>query len=110
MFKLFFSCLAIVLSNDIYAQTENSNSLNNASVVISTKKLPSDVQKIIKKAQHCYYLSGEFNGDGSERDKDINKLLMRNKCVDISKKLHTLKIKYKRQRDVLISLEAVKLE
>ena len=57
--------------------------------------VPSAVQNFLKRAELCEHFGGEFNGDRSERDREVNRELERYKCDQIPSELRTLKAKYK---------------
>jgi len=68
--------------------------------------IPEDAARAIKQAEVCHYLAGELGGDNSNRDKEVNDALKRNRCTSTNGKLERLKIKYKNWAQVLVRIEA----
>jgi hypothetical protein len=68
--------------------------------------VPARVVRAIKRAEVCHYLAGGLGGDNSNRDKEVNEALKRNKCAGANAELRRLKIKYKNQAQVLARIKA----
>jgi hypothetical protein len=67
----------------------------------------SEVKSLIERAESCIHFSGEFNGDHSDRDKEVIAEMDKLKCADIDKELLTAKEKYKNNPEILKSLVEV---
>lgn len=61
----------------------------------------SEVKSLIARAETCIHFSGEFNGDQSDRDKEVVAEMDKLKCADIDKELLTAKEKYKNNPEIL---------
>jgi hypothetical protein len=52
---------------------------------------PNAASQTIERGESCLHLSGEFGGDGSERDKELTQEMTRLKCGTVVKSLKRLK-------------------
>lgn len=71
-------------NNDVWANYETVK-----------RSLPKDAALTLERAVDCDHFSGEINGDGSARDKEVNQTMNRLHCETVSKKVATIKLKYK---------------
>ena len=53
----------------------------------------------------CSYFAGEINGDGGERDKEVNAQLRKLRCDRVEKDLAAIRVKYQKDPGVLAVLE-----
>jgi|APLak6261664640_1056046.scaffolds.fasta_scaffold42084_2 hypothetical protein len=83
----------IMLSFLASACTQNTSEVNQ-----------SEVKSLITRAETCIHFSGEFNGDHSDRDKEVIAEMDKLKCADIDKELLAAKEKYKNNPELLKSL------
>ena len=67
--------------------------------------LPDTVRKLIERAELCEHFAGEFNGDRSRRDREINAILTKNKCDRIPSEIQSLKAKHKGDAEIVRSLQ-----
>jgi hypothetical protein len=70
----------------------------------------SEVKSLIKRAETCIHFSGEFNGDHSDRDKEVIAEMDKLKCADIDKELLTAKEKYKSSPELLENINQVAVQ
>lgn len=75
---------AILNNNDVWANYETVK-----------RPLPKDAARTLERAVDCRHFSGEINGDGSARDKEVNQTMNRLHCETVSKKVAAIKLKYK---------------
>lgn len=68
-------------------------------------ELPNDARKVAERSVICIYFSGEFNGDGGERDKEVLKRLKELRCSKVDRDLKALRIKYKNNPKILSALQ-----
>jgi hypothetical protein len=68
--------------------------------------LPRDATRAIRRAEICHYLAGELGGDGSNRDREVNDALRRNRCSGAHAALERLKAKYRHRPAVVAKLAA----
>ena len=67
--------------------------------------LPDAVRKVVDRAELCEHFAGEFNGDRSRRDREINAILTRNRCDRIPSEIQALKARHKGNAAILRSLQ-----
>ncbi|RYG93645.1 MAG: hypothetical protein EON58_17910 [Alphaproteobacteria bacterium] len=63
--------------------------------------LPKDARAVAERYMACQHFSGEFNGTGDERDKEVTKTLRELKCDRVEQDLERIKKKYERSPRVL---------
>lgn len=101
------SSLLLVLLTNLSAITSvaNADLLNNNDVWANYEtvkcSLPKDAARTLERAVDCDHFSGEINGDGSARDKEVNQTMNRLHCETVSKKVAAIKFKYKANPAVL---------
>lgn len=98
--------LLIFLTNlSAISSVANADLLNNNDVWASyetvKRTLPKDTAGALERAVDCRHFAGEINGDGSARDKEVNKTMNRLHCESVSKKVAAIKLKYKTNSAVL---------
>ena len=67
--------------------------------------LPADVQRFIERRDTCEHFLGEFNGDGSERDREVIEAQNRY-CKGTDKQLANLRRRYQNNAEVVQRLSA----
>ncbi len=70
----------------------------------SSETNKNEIKLLIERVEACNHFAGEFNGDNSDRDKEVNAEMDKLKCGDIDKELSAAKEKYKNYPDVLNQL------
>lgn len=83
------------LSTDVLAATPEAGAL------------PKDVRKFVERYETCVHFAGEFNGDGSERDHEVNATMKELRCDKVEQDAVALRRKYARHPDALKALDAV---
>jgi hypothetical protein len=66
---------------------------------------PSDVSVVIDRATTCQHFAGEFNGDGSKRDKEINTTMKNLKCNKVQNDLHAIRKRYANSKTITEALD-----
>jgi hypothetical protein len=68
--------------------------------------LPSDAQQVAERLAACSHFAGEFNGDGSDRDKEVASTMTDLRCDGIEQDVSTIRQKYADNRTVQEALDA----
>lgn len=92
--------LFVMISCATNASTSNNNDVW-ANYETIKRSLPKDAARTLERAVDCNHFSGEINGDGSARDKEVNQTMNRLHCETVSKKVAAIKLKYKTNSAVL---------
>ena len=102
----FFFFVGLTAVNVTMAQTVTENRATEKPAASEDAALPNDVSRAVKRADICHHLAGEFGGDNSDRDKEVNAALKRNRCLGVNAELQRLAVKYKDQARVLARIKA----
>lgn len=68
-------------------------------------KLPQDAAKVVERLANCTHFAGEFNGDQSEHDRQVNKTMMELGCNRIDTDVAAMRGKYAGNAAVLQALD-----
>ena len=63
--------------------------------------LPKDARSVAERFVACVHFSGEFSGDRSERDAEVNKTMRELRCASVEKDLERIRVKYRKNAVVL---------
>jgi hypothetical protein len=74
-------------------------------LVVGFPELPRDARKVAERTVACNYFSGEFNGDGGDRDKQVTARLRTLKCDRVDRDLSAIRAKYRNNSKVLAALK-----
>jgi hypothetical protein len=79
------------------AQQDEARPSQSESTALQRSKphVSREVAAVLSRVDLCIHLEGETNGDRSERDREINEELRRNRCDTVAGSVHKLKLKYK---------------
>lgn len=70
-------------------------------------RLPSDVRKLMERFESCMHFAGEFNGDGSERDREVNATMTELRCDKIEADAARMRGTYAKHPAASNALDAV---
>ncbi|MEI7430451.1 MAG: hypothetical protein WCL27_08335 [Betaproteobacteria bacterium] len=98
--------IGVTFATLVLARTDTTSQSAVSQAESKDSVIPKEVARAIKRAEVCHYLAGELGGDNSNRDKEVNEALKRNRCSSANAELRRLKIKYKNQAQVLAPIEA----
>lgn len=68
--------------------------------------LPADARDVAERLAACVHFSGEFGGDGSERDREVADEMARLRCETVEADADAMRVRYARDREVLDALSA----
>lgn len=68
---------------------------------------PRDVRRLIERHESCVHFAGEFNGDGSARDREVNAAMAELRCDEVEQGAAALRRKYAGHPRALKALDAV---
>lgn len=71
------------------------------------ERLPNEVRKLVERYESCMHFAGEFNGDGSSRDRELNATMVELRCDKVGTDTAALRVKYARHPDALKALDAI---
>ena len=66
--------------------------------------LPKSANAFIQRYSACYHYAGEFNGDGSARDAQLNRQMAKLRCDTIEKDTQQFRKKYAGNKKVMAAL------
>ena len=69
--------------------------------------MPKDILAFLPQFSSCLHFAGEFGGNRSERDREINRTMGQLKCHQIERKLTQLKKTHKNNSDVQMFLKSL---
>jgi hypothetical protein len=77
-----------------------------AAATPDTHRVPREVRRMVERFEACVHFAGEFSGDGSERDREVNATMKNLRCDKVEKDAAALRRKYVRHPDALKALDA----
>ena len=63
--------------------------------------LPRDAAIVAYRLEQCVHFAGEFNGDGSEHDAEVNRIMVELRCDTIKQEALDLRSRYRDSEAVL---------
>lgn len=72
--------------------------------------LPKSVNAFMERYSACYHYAGEFNGDGSARDAQLNRQMAKLRCDNIEKDTSAFRKKYATNKKVMAEFAKVDME
>ncbi len=72
--------------------------------------LPKSVNVFIERYSACYHYAGEFNGDGSTRDAQLNRQMAKLRCDTIEKDTQQFRRKYAANKKIMTAFAQVDME
>jgi hypothetical protein len=100
MNMMFLLALSLLMPAEATAMTDAGESARMV-------RLPKAVIRLLERHESCVHFAGEFNGDGSERDRDVNATMVELRCDEVEQDEAALRRKYARRPDALKALDAV---
>ncbi|OOG50273.1 hypothetical protein [Rhodanobacter sp. C01] len=67
---------------------------------------PAPMTKFIERSENCMHFAGEFNGDGSARDAEINHRMDELRCNSLPRDLQALRKRYRNNSRITTRLDA----
>ena len=77
---------------------------DNASATASSA-LPQDAAKIVEKLAACNHFAGEFGGDNSARDREVNAAITQLHCETIDADVRAILVRYPGNKALLSALK-----
>lgn len=71
------------------------------------ERLPREVREFLERHESCVHFAGEFNGDGSARDREVNAAMTELRCDEVEQDAAALRRTYARHPRALKALDAV---
>lgn len=82
-------------------------SASAAAATQDTGRVPRDVRRLVERFESCVHFAGEFNGDGSVRDREVNATMTELRCDRVEQDAAALRVKYARHPRALKALDAI---
>jgi hypothetical protein len=79
---------------------------NEDLLVTGFPDLPSDARQVAERLASCSHFAGEFNGDGSDRDKEVASTMTGLRCDSIERDVSIIRQKHAGNRAVQEALDA----
>lgn len=101
-------CLTTILVA-CHVEQKNPDHQTASSTVMtdSNNNLPNSVQALVVRAEQCKHFAGEFNGDQSERDKEINMQMQTLGCDTLSSDIASEQQRYLDKPEIQRTLKAL---
>ena len=68
------------------------------------QSMPKSVNVFIQRYSACYHYAGEFNGDGSARDAQLNRQMAKLRCDTIEKDTQQFRKKHAANKKIMAAL------
>ena len=78
-----------------------SNSWAETGLVTDYPELPADARKVVERSAACTHFADEIAGNGSERDRQVNRQIKKLHCNSLEKDANRIRQKYKSRPEVL---------
>lgn len=90
----------------VSAREQNAGSGDKNPSVEKTSRLPADAARVVDRLAACVHFSGEFNGDGSDRDKEVATAMTELQCDRIEQDVLVIRKKYRNSATVQAALDS----
>ena len=78
-----------------------SNSWAETGLVADYPELPADARKVVERSAACRHFADEIAGNGSERDRQVNRQIKKLRCNSLENDANRIRQKYKSRPEVL---------
>jgi hypothetical protein len=101
-----FAIVCLLLASCASAATLPTNSADKDLWVPGFPSLPRDARRVVERLAGCSHFAGEFNGDRSQRDKDVSAAEAKLRCETIEQDATAIRTKYAGNKSVQDALVA----
>lgn len=78
-----------------------STSWAETGLVADYPELPADARKVVERSAACRHFADEIAGNGSERDRQVNRQIKKLRCNSLGNDANRIRQKYKPRPEVL---------
>ena len=78
-----------------------STSWAETGLVADYPELPADARKVVERSAACRHFADEIAGNGSERDRQVNRQIKKLRCNSLENDANRIRQKYKSRPEVL---------
>ena len=78
-----------------------STSWAETGLVADYPELPADARKVVERSAACRHFADEIAGNGSERDRQVNRQIKKLRCNSLGNDANRIRQKYKSRPEVL---------
>ena len=89
---LFFAAVNTLMPSNSWAET---------GLVADYPELPADARKVVERSAACRHFADEIAGNGSERDRQVNRQIKKLRCNSLGNDANRIRQKYKSRPEVL---------
>ena len=89
---LFFAAINTLMPSNSWAET---------GLVADYPELPADARKVVERSAACRHFADEIAGNGSERDRQVNRQIKKLRCNSLENDANRIRQKYKSRPEVL---------
>ena len=89
---LLFAAINTVMPSTSWAETGS---------VADYPELPADARKVVERSAACRHFADEIAGNGSERDRQVNRQIKKLRCNSLENDANRIRKKYKSRPEVL---------
>ena len=89
---LFFAAVNTLMPSTSWADT---------GLVADYPELPADARKVVERSAACRHFADEIAGNGSERDRQVNRQIKKLRCNSLENDANRIRQKYKSRPEVL---------
>lgn len=98
--------IALLFVTGCATTAEHRYPISEHLLVTGLPGLPSDAQQVAERLASCSHFAGEFDGDGSGRDKEVASVMAELRCETIDQDVSAVRKKYAGNRAVQEALVA----
>ena len=106
MKKLLMLFIILLCANASLA-VEKPSASERKTVLAKGSALPRDASRVAGRSASCFHFSGEFNGDGSQRDKEVTATMRELRCDQLERDVLIIRKKYRHNQAVQTALDSV---
>lgn len=101
-----FAVVCVLLAGCVSAAKLPANPENKDLWVPGFPNLPADARQVVERLAGCSHFAGEFNGDRSQRDKDVSAAEVELRCETIDQDEAAIRKRYAGNKSVQDALVA----
>ena len=106
MKRLLALCVLALVTGCAPAVRQSSSPVDGDAPETGFPGLPADAARVADRLVACTHFSGEFNGDGSDRDKEVTATMTAMRCDLIERDVAAIREKYAGNKAVQDALAA----
>jgi len=99
--------ITILVACHVEQNNPDHQTASSAVMIDSNNNLPNSIQALVTRAEQCKHFAGEFSGDQSVRDKEINNQMQTLGCDTLSRDIASEQQRYLDNPEIQRTLQAI---